>query len=193
MTPWIFKKNTGKISKIAQGHSFAMSGVTLIETLVVVSILAGLIAGVGATFIVTMKSYVGEYQSEAIELEAQRAAMEMEYFISHSQRMLIMNGSTPSINGDRILLYQPANAFGGNPLAFSFTPREAVPGGWKGSLSITKEDYTTYTYSTNIMYFTNANRPNFFWVSVEGSIGYSYAIDTPSGRMYMGGSTLPGS
>jgi prepilin-type N-terminal cleavage/methylation domain-containing protein len=91
------------------------SGVTLIECLVVITILAGLIAAVGSSFTMTLKSYVGEYAAEGSELESQRAALEIEYFASRAVNTVIMadpansttTGYFPNLGGTRVELTQP--------------------------------------------------------------------------------------
>jgi len=159
------------------------SGVTLIETLVVITVLAGLIAAVGASFTITLKSYTGEYKGEAVELEASRAALELEYYVAHARRVEILNGTTVTNAGNQVVAYMPNN------LQYTFT---YTPSGGKGSLVLGLPDGTSYTFSTNLVLEPTAASSTVFWLSPEGSLSYQWAVDTPSGRVNMGGSTLPG-
>lgn len=164
------------------------SGVTLIETLVVVTVLAGLIASVGVSYIITLRSYVGEYKSEALELEASRAALELEYYVAHAKKVDIYNGGAISSSGNSVNLLQLDNT----TYTFTYAPTGAVAGGSSsGSLTISGPD-VYYVYSTNIISVVTPSFPHVFWVSPEGAISYHWAIDTPSGRASMAGSTLPG-
>jgi type II secretory pathway pseudopilin PulG len=158
------------------------AGVTLIETLVVLTILSGLIAAVGVSFIVTLRSYAGEYKSEAIELEASRAALELEYYASHARRIVIYAGTAPSTSGNWVELTQLDGS------VYNF---EYVPGSPTGSLVLTGPGID-YTFSTNILVIPTAASPNIFWLSPEGSLSYYWAVDTPSGRVNTAGSVLPG-
>jgi type II secretory pathway pseudopilin PulG len=173
-----------RIFKFKRSHTdTGQLGVTLIETLVVLTVLSGLIASIGVSFAFTLKSYTGEYRSEAVELEASRAALELEYYATASKRIEIFDGSLAAESGNRVVLTQP------NDTQYTF---RYVPTGAKGNLIIDLPDGTSYIFSTNIILVPTAVSDNVFWTSSEGALSYFWAVDTPSGRVRMGGSTLPG-
>lgn len=164
----------------------SQSGVTLIECLTVLTVLAALIAAVATSFILTLKSYVGEYKSEAVELEVQRAAMEFEYYTAKSWKVDILDNGVISSEGNQVDLYQPD----GTIVSFTYTPTSSLGAKEVGTLSVSMPS-ANYLYSTNVTFDPNATSSKPFWISFEGSIGYRWGADTPSGAVKMGGSTLP--
>jgi prepilin-type N-terminal cleavage/methylation domain-containing protein len=189
------------------------SGVTLIECLVVITILAGLIAAVGSSFTMTLKSYVGEYAAEGSELESQRAALEIEYFASRAVNTVIMadpansttTGYFPNLGGTRVELTQP----NGDIVAFQYratgvvaadgtiTPISGVhgyPGGitYIGDLGVNIRGYAYY-YTRKAKFVPQNNWRYPFQVSSEGGLAFRWSVPTPnSGDIYAGGAVTPG-
>jgi len=182
--------------------SYKNSGVTLIECLVVLTILASLIAAVGTSFTMSLKSYVGEYASEAVELESQRAALELEYFASRAVDVRIMPVAGLSgtsgyesgvLGGRRVELLQP----NGNTIAFEYqvtgsTVDSAGRTTQVGNLGIDMlgEDYY---YSTNVWFTPITGWVYPFQVSNEGGLSFRWSVPTPTaGEIKVGGSVSPG-
>lgn len=176
----------------------SVSGVTLIECLVVLTILAGLIAAVGTSFTMSLKSYVGEHAAEAIELESQRAALELEHFASRAINIRIMadpaNSSTTGyesgvLGGTRVELTQPNYEI----IAFQFRPVQVLSDGTQvGELGINRQN-TPYVYTTNARFKPTADWYYPFQVSQEGGVSFRWTVPTPaSGDIKVGGSVLPG-
>lgn len=194
-----------KTQKIAKKSS--NSGVTLVECLIVLTILAGLIASIGASFIVTLKSYVGEYAAEAIELESQRAALELEFFAARAKDVRILSydhpsttavGYDPTLGGTRVELTQPDDSV----IVFQYTPATNGNGSFTTNLEVTGflailipdgTNNITYTYGSEIKFMPLANWRYPFQVSAEGGFSYRWSVPTPaSGNVTMGGSVMPG-
>jgi prepilin-type N-terminal cleavage/methylation domain-containing protein len=164
----------------------AQGGFTLIECLAVITILAGLIAAVSTGFILTLKSYVGEYRAEALELEAQRAALELEYYAARSWKIDVIDSSVPSQEGNQVNLYQPD----GSVVTFAYSPYLFNGAKQVGTLWISMPT-GYYVYSYNVGFEPTATSTKPFWISSEGSLGFRWSVDTPSGPVKMGGYVLP--
>jgi prepilin-type N-terminal cleavage/methylation domain-containing protein len=174
-----------------------IAGVTLIECLAVLTILAGLVAAVGSSFILTLKSYVGEYSSEAVELESQRAALELEYYAARAVRMEILDGGVSGSSGAQINLYQDLTNTA-NVVSFVYTPdltrctgTYGVGVSQVGSLAISASG-SYYVYSTNVVFTPVAGSLRPFVTSSDGGVSFRWTISTSSGPVKMGGTTSPG-
>jgi prepilin-type N-terminal cleavage/methylation domain-containing protein len=179
------------------------AGVTLIECLVVLTILAALSAAVGTSFVMTLKSYVGEFEAEALELESQRAALELEYYAARATDIKILSWDHPStsarsfspvLGGTRVELTQPD----GSIITFQYTPRPESPKGFTagvyetGFLGVNIQG-NTYTYGSQVKFLPVSGWRYPFQVSNEGGLAYRWEIPTPaSGNIKMGGAVLPG-
>jgi len=73
---------------------------TLVELLLVVSVVAALLVSISSALILIVKSYSGEYELEALERQSQRGAMELEYFAGRAI-------SFQMVGSDGIILNQP--------------------------------------------------------------------------------------
>jgi prepilin-type N-terminal cleavage/methylation domain-containing protein len=189
------------------------SGVTLIECLVVLTILSALIAAVGTSFTMSLKSYVGEYASEGPELEAQRAALEIEYFASRAVNIEIMGdplnpittGYNPFLGGTRVELTQPD----GSVVAFQYRAKGVVQGDGSIQPIAGTPDYTAgltytgelginiqgnpYVYTKKAKFTPLANWRYPFQVSKEGGLAFRWTVPTPSaGDVTFGGTATLG-
>ena len=171
------------------------AGYTLIEALTVISVVAVLIATVGSSLVLVLKSYVGEFRTDALELESQRAALELEYYAARAVKIEIFDGSTLSSAGSQVFLHQ----FDGTVVAFDYLPDPGrapcafIAGDEEiGELAIllTGPD-REYVYSGNIRFLPTDDSRFPFWRTSNGGLGYRWHIETASGPNYMGGSTLP--
>lgn len=176
-------------------------GVTLIECLVVISIMAGLIAAVGSSFTMSLKSYVGEYSAEGSELESQRAALELEYFASRAVDIkIIADPAFPSttdyssgyLGGTRVELRQPDDSV----VAFQFrsTNGSSYTAGVKhiGQLGI-NIDGNPYVFTKRAQFVPSSSWRYPFQVSTEGGLAFRWTVPTPaSGDINVGGSVNPG-
>lgn len=186
------------------------SGVTLIECLVVLSILAGLIAAVGASFTMVLKSYVGEYASEGSELESQRAALELEYFASKAINTKIMADpanptttgyTTDYLGGTRVELtrpngtivvfqYRATGVVGPNGAVTPISGEHGYPAGitYIGELGINIRG-EAYVYTTKAKFVPLNNWRYPFKASSDGGLAFRWTIPTPaSGDINVGGS-----
>jgi hypothetical protein len=171
------------------------SGYTLIEALTVISVVAVLIATVGASLVLVLKSYVGEFRTDALELEAQRAVLELEYYAARAVKVEIFDDSVLSNAGSQVILHQ----YDGTVVAFDYLPDPArspmafVPGDEEiGELAIllTGPD-REYVYSRNIRFLPTDDSRFPFWRTANGGLGYRWHIETASGPNFMGGATFP--
>ena len=168
---------------------------TLIECLAVVAIIGGLIAAVGSSFVLTLRSYSGQYEAEALELEGQRAALEIDHYVSRALQVQLSDvGPFPSspanLQGGTLLLLQPD----GSSVVFSFEVDDSrsTSSLYVGSLSVAVRG-VVYTYSTNVQFVpeSGSNRP--FWISGNGGVGYRWQLPSPNGTVRMGGISTIGS
>lgn len=139
------------------------SGATFVEVLAVVVVIGGILAAMGSTFIFGLKSYVGEYETEVTQVEAQRALAEFNFFSSRSTRFAISNG------GDTVTFTDGA----GQSWVFSY----AAPAGGQrsGTMSVSLPSGETYPYAGTYLVdgvpFTLSNSGVSLYFTVDSSGG----------------------
>lgn len=183
---------------------FKQAGTTLIECLAVIAVIGGLVSVVASSFVLGLKSYVGQYASESLELELQRASLEMDYYISRSSRVefedpghneFSHNAELGNLDGegDTVKLLQRD----GREIEFKFLPDSSIGKGdlIQGSLQIVIDGGTPYTYTENARFHqysipgvTN-RRP--FWATENGGVAYRFEADTKNGVVRVSGNVIP--
>jgi hypothetical protein len=181
-------------------------GATLIECLIVLSIMAALVGAISSAMILTFKSYNGEFITEREILEGQRAALELEYYSQRALRIYfsdINNNPTYLANGTPagyvVQLLQPE----GNWVSFAMAPNSPQVGnlqqctleiiiGNVPDASGNVQPAKSYIFSTSAI-FDTAAIPYPFWSTAIGGLAYSWKIPTPAtGDITMGGATFLG-
>jgi hypothetical protein len=171
-------------------------GVSLLESLTVVLVITALVTTVGSSVLQTLKTYAGTYTSETTQMELQRAALEMDYFVSTSVTAYVQDtgrfGSTLSSSlqqGDSLACNQPD----GSQILFTYSPVTTAGGVSTGKLSMSKfllgsnTPQFTYTYSTNISFATASGVPRPFWSAPDGGVNYSFTAVTGDGIIHAKG------
>jgi len=156
-------------------------GFTLVECLMVVSVIGGLLAAITSVFLLTLKGYTGEYEVEAVEVQSQRAAVELDYFIRRAVSVEIADPG--AFSGNRLRLLQPRSTslVGGVPLGvveFAFTPNSNRSSSTEqvGELSITLMG-NTYVYSGDIRTPIHSGvARRVFELSREGGLVYRWEV-----------------
>jgi hypothetical protein len=116
-----------------------IAGATFIEALAVTVVIAAVISAMGASFIQGLKSYVGEYSSEARQLEVQRAFAELQYFGGLAARF--------ETDGDTVTFYYAD----GTSTRFIFQETGMYDGLRLGILSIVLASGQQYQYGVNVL------------------------------------------
>lgn len=176
----------------------SVGGSTLIECLAVVAIIGALISAVASSFVLGLKSYSGQYESESLELELQRAALEMDYYISRAVGKPSFNTDdtssfahpcTSDVGGSRMALLQKD----GKTVEFIFEP-ENYKGGElvQGKLSIVPPNSTNnYAYSSRVRFRQQSSTPRPFWATETGGVAYRFEAEGKDGVMRIFGSIVP--
>jgi hypothetical protein len=176
---------------------------TLVEVLTVVSVVAALLGSIASVFVLTLRSYTGEYELEAVEAQSQRACVELDYFARRSTGYSIKNSGNSSFSGDQLILTQPQtfSVLQGSgktlgSVVFTFTPSSAPPvsGLTRGSLEVA--GYTSpvlgssaellfyYTYSSD---FRVPQNQKVFSISPEGTLSYGWELVSAGGSVSIDG------
>jgi len=184
-------------------------GFTLVEVLTVVVVVSSLLASVASVFILTLRSYSEEYELEAVENQAQRAAVELDYFARRA------TGAEVSPSGDMLDLTQPKSFStlkgtgkvlgvvrfkfdrgGAAPTTYKRSGAVVLPPGYsRASLTIqgwTPEaaergdpvpDVLDYTYSGDFV----VDSTGIFAVSPEGALSYRWELLSQGGLVPVSG------
>lgn len=158
-----------------------IAGATFIEALAVTAVIGVVLAAMGSTFTVGLKSYVGEYTSEATQLEVQRAYSELHYFGSKSTRFDI-TGGLDGTQGDSVTFY----GADGSTSTFMFSYIDMYDGSRRGELSIVTPWGQQYWYGVNVLAdgwpFTVSN----------GGCSFIFHVESAGGPVSMFGLVHPG-
>lgn len=182
----------------------AVQAFTLVEVLTVVSVVAALLGSIAAVFVLTLRSYTGEYELEAVEAQSQRACVELDYFARRSTGYSIKEAGNSAVSGNQLILTQPQtfSVLQGSgktlgSVVFTFTPSTAPPvsGLDRGALQVAGYTPTgpglpaaellfSYTYSSD---FRVPQNQKVFSISPEGTLEYSWELLSAGGSVAIDG------
>lgn len=176
---------------------------TLVEVLTVVSVVSALLGSIAAVFVLTLRSYTGEYELEAVEAQSQRACVELDYFARRSTGYSIQNSGTSSFTGDQLILTQPqtfsllegsGKTLGSVVFTFTRSSEPPVSGLVRGELGVagytspgsggTAELLFNYTYSSD---FRVPETQSVFSISPEGTLSYGWELVSAGGAVSIEG------
>lgn len=164
----------------SQLRRHSMAGATFVEALAVTIVIAGVLAAMGSSFVVGLKSYVGEYTSEARQLEVQRAFAEMRYFGTKCFRFETEGGEVAG-RGDTVIFYYPDDT----EAKFVFSETSMLDGDRVGTLTVTTPWGAVYTYGSHVMV---TGYP--FQVSA-GGLAFRFFVDSGGGDVSLVGLIYP--
>lgn len=151
-----------------------ISGATFIEALVVTAVIAGVIAAMGSSFTMGLRSYVSEYTSEARQIEVQRAYAELQYFGGKSSWFVE--------DGDTVTFYYAD----GSSVAFMFHQTGMFEGSRKGALSIVGP-WGQYWYGVNVL-ADPVVKP---FATAHGGCSFTFTVQSAGGDVQLVGLVYP--
>ena len=170
-----------------------MAGVTLVELLIVTTVMGVLIATVGSTLVLAFRSFSGQGKQEAKEIEGQRACMDVHYYLSNAVSFGISDSvvlagifGSPAPNSGTTLSLRQGD---GSTVLFVFSPDSTKTTELSsiacavGSLAI-QIGGVSYTYSDEVYVPCAGLSGRPFSVSATGGVNYYWGI--PTGKSEFG-------
>lgn len=151
----------------------SISGATFIEALAVTMVIAAVLGAIGSSFTLGLRSYVGEYNSEARQLEVQRATAEIRYFGGKCSRF--------DTDGDSVTFYYNDGTYA----KFEFEQTGMYDGSRLGQLSVRTPAGERYVYGVNVLADGSP-----FAVS-DGGCSYVFYVDSAGGQVNITGLVYP--